>query len=122
MTHSIPTHYVECVAPLLRGLKLSANGIAAGDAVETRRMRCPAIEGIETPPCAGPSRAAVAGGRMRCPAIEGIETQQHLRRPRHFVRERVECVAPLLRGLKHVNPISIRAQKKSRGSNALPRY
>ena len=38
---------VECVAPLLRGLK---HGIPHGVLMGTRtgRMRCPAIEGIET--------------------------------------------------------------------------
>ena len=37
---------------------------------------------------------------MRCPAIEGIETRSPPRRPAKAGVRRVECVAPLLRGLK----------------------
>ena len=39
---------VECVAPLLRGLKLQRRNYEHAVAGEFGRMRCPAIEGIET--------------------------------------------------------------------------
>ena len=39
---------VECVAPLLRGLKRSARAAGSCRAAPPGRMRCPAIEGIET--------------------------------------------------------------------------
>ena len=65
--------FVECVAPLLRGLK-PGEPIHVGGQGHPRRMRCPAIEGIET--CGGYG----FGRRHRPPDVE--------------------CVAPLLRGLK----------------------
>ena len=43
---------VECVAPLLRGLK-PARFHASRDPARSSRMRCPAIEGIETRPVSG---------------------------------------------------------------------
>ena len=90
------------------------------------RMRCPAIEGIETRP-ASTSPAGTVSGRMRCPAIEGIETRGGTSAFTTIVPRRmrcpaiegietfdcvgdlddpllvVECVAPLLRGLKPVS-------------------
>ena len=90
---------VECVAPLLRGLKPGKRP-AGRHRRSASRMRCPAIEGIETRPSAdghakrgsmvecvapllrGLKRGDLVGGRrlgqprrMRCPAIEGIETR-----------------------------------------------
>ena len=89
---------VECVAPLLRGLKRERQR-ALGVLEFRRRMRCPAIEGIETPGGTAPASAESNRRRMRCPAIEGIETRDQ-RQPRGTRPELVECVAPLLRGLK----------------------
>ena len=63
-------------------------------------MRCPAIEGIETDPSTAILRTAAALRRMRCPAIEGIETIEWNARPKSAALDEVECVAPLLRGLK----------------------
>ena len=86
-------------------------------------MRCPAIEGIETAVGAVFDVPAPPTGRMRCPAIEGIET----RRPPGVIprrrRGRVECVAPLLRGLKRPLPgVAGAGGVELVGSNALPRY
>ena len=93
-----------------------------------------------------PESPGAIRGRMRCPAIEGIET---IRLARYLdMRSRlVECVAPLLRGLKqaaeavwermtrlHVECVAplLRGLKPRqhghrleffhRSSNALPRY
>ena len=73
-------HIVECVAPLLRGLK--QNRYRPGRcSMFASRMRCPAIEGIETPASQTSDRVPSRIGRMRCPAIEGIETFERRRRP-----------------------------------------
>ena len=64
--------WVECVAPLLRGLKPVDRGRPARAGVG--RMRCPAIEGIETRDRGRAVATPADESRMRCPAIEGIET------------------------------------------------
>ena len=82
-------------------------------------MRCPAIEGIETE--VELSLAILDPfSRMRCPAIEGIETCSAGFR-RASVPQTVECVAPLLRGLKQA-ALSIASSSARPTSNALPRY
>ena len=66
---------VECVAPLLRGLKPTTK-ITVPTSINDfmGRMRCPAIEGIETFVSVNLHPKQVHECRMRCPAIEGIET------------------------------------------------
>ena len=93
--------YVECVAPLLRGLKPRDGLPRLVQRMAAGRMRCPAIEGIETRRSVLCEVGKTLVCRMRCPAIEGIETRKIFPAQR-TVRGWVECVAPLLRGLKRM--------------------
>ena len=106
---------VECVAPLLRGLKhLDGDPLRADGPRRLRRMRCPAIEGIETPRRDRADLRVRRLRRMRCPAIEGIETPPRRFRPCGPASPRVECVAPLLRGLKPPGRSRTRRRRISR--------
>ena len=58
---------------------------------------------------------------MRCPAIEGIETRRRARTS-VYSAPIVECVAPLLRGLKPADRPLHGVVHGADGSNALPRY
>ena len=58
---------------------------------------------------------------MRCPAIEGIETDD-LRSMVQLCLSEVECVAPLLRGLKPSSILVLVQETICPASNALPRY
>ena len=59
---------------------------------------------------------------MRCPAIEGIETSAAPAADDPDANRKVECVAPLLRGLKPDGLAQRLDPEVSRTSNALPRY
>ena len=83
-------------------------------------MRCPAIEGIETLLNLVLLVLLNLVRRMRCPAIEGIETQ---RRGAAAGRGHlaVECVAPLLRGLKPPKEtITVTASESGEGRMRCP--
>ena len=64
---------VECVAPLLRGLKRTA--FNKFRQVSSRKVECvaPLLRGLK-PNVNGPADEVPFVSRMRCPAIEGIET------------------------------------------------
>ena len=90
---------VECVAPLLRGLKQTWQGLHSPFQYPCGRMRCPAIEGIETflfAACQGEGYV-----RVECvaPLLRGLKHRRY-KSLYGSTRYSVECVAPLLRGLK----------------------
>ena len=66
---------VECVAPLLRGLK--PRDAAAWSALERSYVECvaPLLRGLKRDGTECSSVVQRGGSRMRCPAIEGIETK-----------------------------------------------
>ena len=114
-----PIGWVECVAPLSRGLKLPADSFARVF-LAARRMRCPAIEGIET------QRLRRRDALPRRPVECVAPLSRGLKRVGDLVREGavdsdVECVAPLSRGLKQLC-FRIRRRNVFGLSNALPRY
>ena len=109
---------VECVAPLLRGLKQYV-AQAVHDYIHVECV-APLLRGLK--PGGGRVAPAVrpAAGRMRCPAIEGIETKK-FGTFRFSSGCPVECVAPLLRGLKQDERLA-GFHEGGDWSNALPRY
>ena len=93
---------VECVAPLSRGLKLPF----ANDRIVCFRffVECvaPLSRGLKRGPIHRGTRCGLGLRRMRCPAIEGIETISVPLPHAAAQLAYVECVAPLSRGLKLV--------------------
>ena len=109
---------VECVAPLLRGLKLA--GDAGGPAVPGE-VECvaPLLRGLK-PEHARCTSATVYSVECVAPPLRGLKHIDALD-PREGAVVTVECVAPLLRGLKRGKKSSSNILRDS-SSNALPRY